>query len=65
MHKVIAEEESDAHNITPDAQNLTADNFSQTYNTQIDNANAILTSEKTDKLYGMAETLKYLKINDA
>ena len=48
MYKVIAEEESDAHNITLDAQNITAGTFSQTSNTQRENANAILTSEKLD-----------------
>ena len=42
MYKVIAEQESDAHN-------LTVDTYSQTFNTLRDNANAILTSEKLDK----------------
>ena len=34
-------------------------------NTQRDSANAILTSEKLDKLYDLSETLKDLTINDA
>ena len=58
IHKVIVEEESDAHNVT-------ADNFSQTPNTQRDNSNSILTSEKLDKLEEMTETLKDLTINNA
>ena len=33
-----------------DAQNVTVDNFSQTSNTQRENKNKILTSEKLDKL---------------
>ena len=51
IHKVISEEESDAHNVT-------VDTFSQTPNTQRDNANTILKSEKLDKLDTLAETLK-------
>ena len=58
MHKVISEEESDSHKITSDAHNVTADTFSQTSNTQRDNANAILTSEKLDKLGALTELLK-------
>ena len=58
IHKVIAEEESYAHNIT-------ADTFSHTSNTQRENANVILTSEKLDKSDDLAETLNYLTINDA
>ena len=34
VHKLITEEELYAHNITSDAQNLTADTFSQTANTK-------------------------------
>ena len=33
IHKVIKEKESDAHNITLNDQNVTADTFSQTSNT--------------------------------
>ena len=46
-----------------DSHNITADNFSHASNTQRDNANTILTSEKLDKLYNLEETLKYLTIN--
>ena len=49
IHNFIAEEELDTHNITLNARNVTAYNFSQTYNTQIENANAILTSENIYK----------------
>ena len=59
MHKFIAEEESDVYNITPGAHNVTVDTFSQKSDTQRENANVILTSEKLDKL------LKYLTINNA
>ena len=48
-----------------DANNVTADTFSHTPNTKRDNANAIFTSDKLDKLDNMANTLKYLTINDA
>ena len=57
MHKLISEEEVDAHNIT-------VDTFSQKSNTQRDNANTILTREKLDKLDGLVEKLKDLTIND-
>ena len=65
MHKVIAEQESDARNITLDAHNVTAGNFIQTSNTQRENENTILRSEKLDKLDDLVETLNNLKINDA
>ena len=58
IHKVIAEEESVSHNVN-------VDTFSQTPNTQGDNGNTILTSEKQDKSDGLAETLKGFTINDA
>ena len=48
-----------------DAENVTADTFSHTSNTQIDNANAIFTSEKLDKSDELADKLKDLTINDA
>ena len=41
------------------------DTFSQTSNTQIENENKILTSEKRDKSDALAEILKGLTINDA
>ena len=63
IHKVIAEEELDANNINLDACNVTEDTFSQTSNTQRDNANAILTSEKLDKSDDLVETLKELTFN--
>ena len=65
IHRVIAEEEEDTHNITSDAHNVIVDNFSHISNTQRDNANEILTSEKQDKSDDMAETLKGLTINNA
>ena len=40
------------------------DTFSHTYNTQRDNANAVLTNEKLDKSGDLAEMLKDLTIND-
>ena len=48
-----------------DAHNVTVDTFNCTSNTQIENANAILTSENLDKLYELVETLKDLTINAA
>ena len=48
-----------------DANNVTADTFSHTFNTQIENANTIFTSEKLDKLDKLVDTVKYLTINDA
>ena len=57
LHKVFDEEASDSHNVT-------ADTFSQTSNTQIDNSNAILKNEKLDKVDALAETLKQLTINN-
>ena len=68
IHKYIAEEESDSHNITLDAHNVTMDTFSQTPvtpNTQRENEKTILTSEKQNNLYALAETLKVLTINDS
>ena len=65
IHEVIVEEEFYAHNITFDDHNVNADTFSQTTNTQRDNPNTILTSEKLDKLDALSETLNKLTINDA
>ena len=56
MHKVIVEE-SDTHNVT-------VDTFSNTSNTQRENANTIFTSEKLYKSGDLAETLKDLTINN-
>ena len=50
-----------------EAHNVTAGNFSQTPttpNTQGDNENKILTSEKQNNSDVLAETLKWLTIND-
>ena len=64
-HRVISEEELDAHNINVYYHNVTVDNFSQTPNAQRENENTILKSEKIDKLDVLSKTLKGLKINDA
>ena len=48
-----------------DANNVTEDTFSHTYNTQGENENAIFTSEKLDKLDYMEDVLKGFKINNA
>ena len=47
------------------ANNVTADTFSHKSNSQRKNSNVILTSEELDKSDELAETLKYLTINDA
>ena len=65
VHRVIAEEEVDAQNITLDSHNVAVDTFSHTSNTQIENENIILTSDKQDKLDALAEMLKALTINYA
>ena len=60
MRKLITKEEADARNITSDSHNATADNFCQTPvtpNTQRENENAILTSERLNNLDVLAETL--------
>ena len=48
-----------------DANNVTADIFSHTPNTQRDNANTIFTSEKLDKSDYLADELSYFTINNA
>ena len=48
-----------------DANNVPADTFSHTSNTQIKNANAIFTSEKLDKSDELEDTLKDLTISNA
>ena len=61
IHRVVVEEEVDAHNIT-------LDTFSQTpvtLNTQVENENTIFASEKRNNLYALAEKLKGLTINNA
>ena len=47
-----------------DANNVTAGAFIHTSKTQKENAKAIFTSEKLDKLDDLADALKYLTIND-
>ena len=47
------------------ANNVTADTFNHTPNTQIENANKIFTSEKLDKLDDMEDALNDLTIIDA
>ena len=64
---VIAEEELDECNLTLDAHNMTMDTFCQspvTTNTQGDNANTILTSERIKNSAVLAKMLKVLTIND-
>ena len=59
IRKIIAEE------YILDANNVTADTFSHTSNTQRENVNAIFTSKKLDKLDKLVDTLKDLTSNDA
>ena len=47
-----------------DANNITADTFNRTSNTQRENTNAIFTSEKLDKSDELADMLKDLTINE-
>ena len=54
IHKVMDEES------ISDANNVTADTFSHTSNTQRENANSIFISEKLDKSDELADTLKAL-----
>ena len=58
IHKVIPEEELDAYNVT-------VDTLSQMSNTQRENSDTIFTSDKLYESDDLAETLKYLTINDA
>ena len=48
-----------------DANNMPADIFSHTPNTQRENTKAIFTSKKLDKLDDLVDALKYLTINNA
>ena len=48
-----------------DANNVTADTFSHTFNTKGDNANTIFTSEKLDKSGELVDAVKNLTFNDA
>ena len=48
-----------------DAHNVSVDTFSKTPNTQRENENTILTSEKRDKSDALIETLKGLTINNS
>ena len=64
----MADKEADACNITLDAHNTTVNNFCQmpvTPNTQGDNENTILTSERLNNSDALAETFKRLTINNA
>ena len=68
IHKAIAAEKADAHNITLDSRNVTVDTFIHTPvtpNTQGENKNVILISERINNSDDLAETLKGLTINDA
>ena len=68
MHKFISEEELDAHKITLGDHNVTADTFSHkpvTPNTQGQNENSILASERLNNSDALAEILKGLTIKDA
>ena len=67
MCKVMADEEAYARNIISDAHNVTVDTFFQTPvtpNTQQENENAILTSERLNNSVILVETLKGLTINN-
>ena len=48
-----------------DANNVTADTFSHASNAQGENANAIFTNDKLDKLDELVDAVKNLKINNA
>ena len=61
INKVIEEEEADERNITLDAHNVTMDTLCPppvTTNTQGENANAILTSERINNLDALGKTLR-------
>ena len=63
---VMVEEEAEERNIIPDANNVTIDTLCQspvTTNTQGENANAILTSERRNNSDALAETIKGLTID--
>ena len=67
MCKVMADEEAYARNIISDAHNVTVDTLCQTPvtpNTQGDNENSILTSERLNNSNSLSETLRVLKINN-
>ena len=59
IHKVTEEES------ILDTNNVTADTFSHTPNTQIENENTIFTSKKLDKSDELVDILNYLTINEA
>ena len=48
-----------------DANNINADTFRHTYNTQRETENAIFTSERIDKSNYLANAFKDLTINEA
>ena len=63
---VMAEQEAEECNVIFDTNNVTMDNFCQspvTTNTEGENANAILTSERRNNQDVLAETLKGLTID--
>ena len=59
MNKFIEDESIAYYN------NVTTNTFRHASNTQRENENAILTSEKLDKSDALAEAIKYLTMNDA
>ena len=68
IHNLIAEEESDDHKINLDDLNVNVDNSCKTPvtpNTQGENSNAILTSERINNLDTLTEILKGLTIKNA
>ena len=53
IHRLVIEKELNSCHITWDANNVTANTFSQMYNTQRENASVILKSEKLYKSYAL------------
>ena len=64
IQRVISEEGEYFHNITAGAHKVTVDHFSQIPNTQRENENTILTSEKQDKLDALEETKDYQGVSE-
>ena len=67
ISKVITEKKVDECNITLDSHNVNMDDVCQypvTTNTQEENANTILTSERINNSDVLAETLKVLTVNN-
>ena len=68
ISKGIAKQETEKRDIILDAHNITMDILCQSpvrNNRQGENANAIITSERINKLDALEEPLKGLTINDA